>query len=196
MPTGLTCDISKGITFQEFAMRCARQFGACVDMKDEPSDAEIPERFEPSDYHVKKISEAKDRLELLKKMTIEDAEQKAIDEYNEKIESNRTSIEGEDDLKKKYEDILRQVDKWEPPSNAHKGLKRFMAEQIEDSIKWDCDSPYYRKKVEKLSGEEWLNKKLADALHDINYHTKENQEEIERAESRNRWLRLLRESLK
>ena len=196
MPTGYTSEIAKGITFEEFAMRCARQFGACIDMRDEPNNAEIPERFEPSDYHAKKIEEAKERIEHLKRMPLGEAEQKAFIKYEKEVESNRATICKDEDLKNKYEDMLLQAKKWEPPTPDHTGMKDFMISQIEGSIEWDCDHSRCHREVEKLSGEEWLNKKLAKSLHDLDHHTKENQEEIERTELRNRWVRLLRESLK
>ncbi len=62
MPTGYTADIAKGITFQQYAWSCARAFGALVMMRDEPSDAPIPEAFTPSDYHVKALAEARAKL--------------------------------------------------------------------------------------------------------------------------------------
>jgi hypothetical protein len=47
MPTGYTAPIADGMTFEQFALGCARAFGALVTMRDEPSDAPIPERLEP-----------------------------------------------------------------------------------------------------------------------------------------------------
>lgn len=48
MPTGYTADVQSGkvTDFAEYAMNCARAFGALVLMRDDPSDADIPERFE------------------------------------------------------------------------------------------------------------------------------------------------------
>lgn len=64
MPTAYTANISKGITFKEYALLCARNFGATITMRDEPLDAEIPE-FQPSDYYVKRISEIKKDINTL-----------------------------------------------------------------------------------------------------------------------------------
>lgn len=36
MPTGYTADIKDGIDFKTYAMNCARAFGACVMLRDEP----------------------------------------------------------------------------------------------------------------------------------------------------------------
>lgn len=42
MPTGYTADIKDGITFRDFALRCARAFGATIMQRDE--DISIPPR--------------------------------------------------------------------------------------------------------------------------------------------------------
>ena len=71
MPTGYTDLINNGCTFNEFVMGCARAFGATIDMRDEPLGAEIPEKFELSDYHSAKIDEAKrETKEFLKRHMI------------------------------------------------------------------------------------------------------------------------------
>ena len=58
MPTGFTCDIKDGITFERFALNCARAFGALINMRDDSLDAEIPDEIKPSDHHVKALAEA------------------------------------------------------------------------------------------------------------------------------------------
>jgi hypothetical protein len=35
MPTGYTDKIKDGISFEEFVLSCARQFGACISMRDD-----------------------------------------------------------------------------------------------------------------------------------------------------------------
>lgn len=53
MPTGYTADIKDGISFETYAMNCARAFGACVSLRDKPSGGKvIPDAFEPSDLDV------------------------------------------------------------------------------------------------------------------------------------------------
>ena len=60
MPTGYTAPIYEGeenFTFKKFAMRCARNFGALIEMRGEPLDAEIDfdKCFQPSDYYKKAL---------------------------------------------------------------------------------------------------------------------------------------------
>src|SRR6056297_1005549 len=62
MPTGYTHQIKDGISFEKYALGCARAFGATISMRDDPPDAEIPEKFDESDHHLEKIKEAQDNL--------------------------------------------------------------------------------------------------------------------------------------
>jgi len=44
MPTGYTAEIYEGekeVTFEKFALTCARAFGACITIRDEPMSASI-----------------------------------------------------------------------------------------------------------------------------------------------------------
>ena len=59
MPTGYTSKIADGIGFKDFALSCARAFGACIEMRDDPSDKPIPNEFKPNDYHKKRMAAAK-----------------------------------------------------------------------------------------------------------------------------------------
>ena len=70
MPTGYTAKLMDGgQTFQDFIMRCARAFGALVEMRDSPNDTPVPEKFEPSDYHANCLRESHEKLARLKDMT-------------------------------------------------------------------------------------------------------------------------------
>ena len=99
MPTGYTAAIADGVTFEQFALNCARAFGALIDMRDEPSDAPIPERFEPSNYHEKKIAEINDELVRLKEMSQDEAKMVAHQEWRaaEQPRLELAQREGEDD---------------------------------------------------------------------------------------------------
>lgn len=196
MPTGYTAHIADGITFNEFVMVCARGMGALIMMRDEPMDAPIPERFEPSDYHGKEKVVAEMELNRLRSMTPVETEDAARAEFMEESARHVEAMQKNDDLLQKYEAMLADVRAWQPPTPDHEGMKKFMVEQITGSIDFDCDNGYYRENAPKrLNGSEWLKKKIAAARHDIDYHRKEHDKEVERTESRNAWLKALRDSL-
>lgn len=197
MPTGYTDCIKDGISFKKYAMKCARAFGACIEMRDESWDAEIPDKFPISNYHLQKILEAKEKLKKLKKMKISEAENKAKKEFDEKMKYNLEAIKKNQELQEKYEKMLEAVRAWNPPSSDHVEYKKFMETQITESIKFDCGGDYYiRNKPKPLSGKQWLEDQIEAAIHDINYHTKEHSNEVKRNTERNLWVKQLRDSLK
>jgi len=195
MPTGYTLDLydGKDITFEEFALRCARAFGALISMRDEPIDAPIPERFEPSDYHLKELEKAKKRLKEIKKWDEETAEQEAVRAYQEALKKREEFVKKNNLIRKRYEDMLSKVQKWKPPTIEHVNLKQFMIQQLVESIEYDCFIP---EMPQRLSGEEYKEQQIKKALSDIDYHEREYAEEVNRVYERNRWLLSLRESLK
>lgn len=195
MPTGYTADIKDGITFDQYAMACARAFGALVIMRDEASSSIIPETFAPDDYHKRGIVRAKQDLQAAEDITLLEAEEAARDEWIAAEASRKEGLNKNSELIAKYKSMLTEVINWKPPTEEHKGLHKFMREQIEESIKFDCMDEYYRDETERLSGEEWLINKKKKAIQDIEYHTEKYQEEVDRTEGRNKWISALRDSL-
>ena len=195
MPTGYTLDLydGKDITFEEFVLKCARAFGVLIDMRDEPIDAPIPERFEPSDYHLKELERAKKRLKEIKKWDEEKAEQEAERAYREALKEREEFIKKNKLIRKRYEDMLSKVQKWKPPTIEHESLKQFMIQQLVESIEYDCFIP---EMPQRLSGEEYKEQQIKKALSDIDYHEREYAEEVNRVYERNKWLLSLRESLR
>ncbi|KKM80024.1 hypothetical protein LCGC14_1344060 [marine sediment metagenome] len=194
MPTGYTDCIKDGISFNDFVMQCARAMGACIMMRDDPPNKEIPEKFEPSDYHQKKVREAEYDLARYQKIDTIQADLLARHEYDTQVEEYKTCIEEAHQLQEQYTRMLEWVREWQSPTQDHDGLKEFMDQQIRGSIDFDCDTSYY-KKPKLLSGREWLSLKTSGALHDIDYHAKEDLEERKRAAVRTLWIQQLRKSL-
>jgi hypothetical protein len=197
MPTGYTACIGDGADFEQYIMGCARAFGALVTMRDDPADAPIPEAFEPSDYHAKAIKTAQARLDELDSMSIEAAEIAAKAAYDEAVAYANAAIAKNDQLRARYQAMLKQVDAWKAPTPDHEGLKKFMREQIESSINFDCSNSYYLSHMPtRLTAMEWRSEQVVKARKDIAYHSKEHADEVGRAHSRTDWVKALRESLK
>jgi hypothetical protein len=193
MPTGYTHAIKDGITFQQFAIGCARAFGACIDMREDPSDAPIPSEFLPSDYHLRSGKEAQERLTKLHAMKPEEWDAAALKEYLDGAERDKVYQQERIDLRNKYQAMLAEVVKWEPPTSDHIGLQEFMAQQIRDSINFDCGE--WSNNAPRLSGADWIKDQIENAEADIVRHADEYAEEIERTNERNQWIKALRESL-
>ena len=97
MPTGYTNIIKNDISFKEFTLRCARNFGACITMRDDAWDKEIP-KFKPTDYHIKELKKLRKKLSELKKMSNAQADKKSKQEQKDKIKYNDDAIQKNNDL--------------------------------------------------------------------------------------------------
>lgn len=197
MLTGYTADIEKGITFEQFALRCARNFGALIMMRDEPLDAEIPEKFEESSHYREALEKAERALAVIERLTPEECAARANAEHMERAAFARKELEKNNQLRASYEAMLAKARTWEPPSNDHQGLKDFMTSQIEESIRFDCSGDYYQQIMAEnaLPGDVWKVAKTQELRETIRYYREEVEKERERVAGRERWVRQLRESL-
>lgn len=196
MPTGYTAGVKDGkvTEFKDYALSCARAFGALILMRDDPMDAPIPERFEPTDYHLRGIKRAQERLIELEKMTPEEASRQARAAYDEARTARQQRREERAADRHRYEAMLEKVRRWTPPSPDHVEYKKFMVKQLEESIDFDCNDSYDDGPAFKVS-DEWRAEQIKMARDDVDYHKAEHAKEGERVEGRNRWVRQLRESL-
>ena len=198
MPTGYTESVKSGqvTEFSDFALRCARAFGALIEMRDEPLTAKIPERVEPdTTYYDDSIETARRRLRELESMLPEEANKESRAEREQNLREIEERKERRKADRMRYEAMLSKVRQWEPPSAEHVGLKEFMEKQLVDSIDFDCDDTY-DKPDPFMNGEEWRAEQIRKARKDIDYLTRERQKEVERTESRNAWIRQLLDSLR
>jgi hypothetical protein len=193
MPTGYTAAIKDGISFKEYAFGCARAFGALVMMRDEPSDAPIPERFEPSNYHTEALATVSDRLAQLRLMSPADAESAAQAEYAKAVRDHNERRAEREELRSKYQAMLAQVVAWQAPTPGHAEYKAFMEKQILESIEWDCRD--YSDEPVLQDGAAWLTDTIEYLEKNIAYHTREDAKERERTDSRNTWIKALRDAL-
>ena len=197
MPTGYTAKIYDGekVSSKDFLMTCAREFGACITMRDEPLSKPIPNKFEPSKFYENELKKSQAELEHLKNMTIQDIKNAIDKEYLEQVEKQQEKLSRIRKLKDAYEKVYDEVKMWNPPTTEHESLKEFALKQLADSIYYDCDTSYYEREIIKDSKEEWFNKKIQKTLDNIKYCAEEYKKEIQRVNSRNKWLKELRDSL-
>jgi hypothetical protein len=197
MPTGYTDAIKDGISFKEYALGCARAFGALVGMRDEPFDKEIPQVIKPSDYHLEQIrSTMNEKLELLK-MSAKELNDAALVEYATGCKDDADRLLEKLDLKSKYEDMLKKAESYVSPSSDHDEFRNFMISQIEDSVRFDCDVKYNldQDKNVLLSGADWKEQKLKYLKKDLVYHKEAYDEEVARCKNRTEWIQMMFESL-
>lgn len=191
MPTGYTAGIEDGTikTFQEYALQCTRAFGALISMRDDPSNTPIPKEIVPdTSYHEEQLVEARAEKEELEKRT--DAEW--LTAYREYLSSTyRRNEERQEEfrrLKDTYAKFLRMANAYVPPTSEHVEFKEFLINQIEIS-----KPTLYR--VELMKFDEWKEHQISGSEWNINYHTKEIEDEIAQAKARNQWLQDVYKSL-
>lgn len=199
MPTGYTEKIKDGITFKQFALNCSRAFGALVSMRDDPMDKEIPTNLKFESFHEKSLEEAVKKREELLNMTPEQIIKSLEKEASYQKQYCIKQIEEKKELKIKYENMIREVENYTPPSQDHVEFKKFMLDQLTNSLKWDCDIEYHEKELQKLqtvSVQQWIKHEIEIAEDIIKYHKKELEQDRENFKNRNLWITNLHKSLK
>ena len=193
MPTGYTARIIDGTTkdFKEYAKQCERAF--LIHMRDEPFDSEYKPRT-PSDYHTKAITKAKETLkeiEVLEDATIIERERLRL---LDSLKYHKEGIKKAKQTKTKLDKFLLEAKAFKAPTETHKGIAEFMVTQIEETIKFDCNSTYHKDELERVE-KELLNIDAdnvrgdlkTQATKDFAYHTKEHEAELKRCRESNKW---------
>jgi len=194
MPSGYTANIydGKDVSFKDFALSCARAFGACIHQRDDNANdkPKLREKDNNDSYHIRRLNEAKKWI----KPTNAEFDAYVVKQtayYNEQIDKQNK-------LKIRYENMLKQAKNWNPPSSEHEGLKRFMIEQLNNSMEFDCSFDYYEQELEKLKNltyEEYVKDMRDSNKRDIKYHTEELKKDADRDDKANKWITDLYKSL-
>lgn len=197
MPTGYTAElVENGQSFEEFVWRCARGMGACIMMRDDPLDKLPPEKFDPSDYNLRCLEEAKAKYERLKSMDSEEQFGFGKQKKFEAVKSSQNYVVGNTVKDTRLEEMEKLVLAWEVPTPDHQGLKDFMLQQLNTSKTGMSDwASKTLAEAQEKSEIEYYQDALKSAKCDIEYHTKKHDEEVERTNKRNQWLADLRESV-
>ena len=194
MPTGYTADL-EGVTFPEFALRCARAFGALITLRDEAFDAPLPDCIKPFKYHLAALEKSIKTLLKIDFWSGAQAESEWKANYAMAVENRETKLKGSSVTRKQYENMIVCVEDWTPPTPDHVGLKDFMLKQLIESIEFDCLGEGDFSMPQAQSGLEYQHRRLCRVLQDIEYYAKSYREELVRSRERTEWLRELRLSL-
>ena len=150
MPTGYTSIIGDGATFKEFLLKCATAFyggreGDVVLAKEPRSDM--------VEYYRDEVKVHEERLIKLQNTSDKDLIREEVARKKTELANHKKYIKEMLALKKKYEKMLKQVQKWVLPDPLHKEFKEFMIQQIQDSIRWDCSPEYCQNRIIFLTQE-------------------------------------------
>ena len=201
MPTGYTAPVQDGkITeFSDFALNCARAFGALILLRDSDTSLETTKRFidngsylENSTYNEERIRKATERIAELRRMSDEEVLACAQSEANDVVRRNRERAVQTQTERARYENMLDKVKAWTPPTEDHVSFKNFMIEQLEGSIDFDCTP--YQQPVPEVSLK-WRDDQIAMEERSLELAVKNIQESRKRDASRKAWIEGLINSL-
>lgn len=197
MATGYTAKlVDSGQTFEEFVLTCARAFGACIEMRDEPLSKPIPEKFVPDTYHVKALATAEKEFVQLTDMTAAQRLAFGRKRRADTISSSKRALKVLQEENARIDDMAELVKEWKPPTKDHSELKSFMLQQLETSRRSSSFSENSLRRAESRPELDYYTSALDNARRDITYHKEHMQDAKDRAEDRTEWVNQLRQSLK
>ena len=203
MPTGYTEPVANGeITeFRDFALRCARAFGALIEFRDDAPDAEINvEKIGKQDieYYERALAHEQERLTQAEAMTYEEAETLAAVAYEdrrltEEEQRNHDRVEWE-----RYSAMTEKVKAWEPPTPDHQGIKDFMLDQLSISSRFldpAENEPTQQNPITRMTAAEYRADKIQLHRRVVEYHQEKLESARRAAEERRKWVSDLLASL-
>ena len=194
MPTGYTAQVADGTitTLKDYALKCARAFGALASLRDTPLSEPLVERLEPDPYYKEDMVESMADLKNFKSLNDKELQVLHKQEYSNDIDSYEKRLKKTQEEQDRYKRMLREVNEYVALSSDHIALKEFMKSQLEDSIKYDS----YKPSKPKLQGfEEWKQDRMRALEQKVDYSSKAYNKELERTSKNNLWLQQLRTSL-
>lgn len=196
MATGYVHPVADGkiTTLREFALGCSRGMGALVMMRDDPSGTPIPRQFEPDlgHYH-DSLACAEQRLaDLVALDTIEQRTAARNKEYNDREEGAKQRDAA---ARVEIDRVKAMRDKVVAWTGAPEGIKEFMLEQIDRSLKGaeDYREVDYLPPVKTVA--EWYDDAFRKAAQEVGRVHEYIAAEKARTAGRNRWLEQLWASL-
>lgn len=137
MPSGYTSTLYDGDqSFEDFITGIARGMGYSIMQREEAMSSK-PRLREVSDYKIKYLKEEIDKIRDYLQMTPKQRYQKYLSERRERRQWDAEYEKNKRTLRKRYEDMLEQVQAWEVPE-VLETTKEYAIEQLNQSIEFDC----------------------------------------------------------
>lgn len=189
MPTGYTEELTKkDVSFEKFVLTCAKAFLGRMKETSGP----IPESFKPSGYYENEIRKDQDKLASLRAMSAEQVQAAAEKDYEKAEREYERHVSEVKDCRDRLITMRARVSAWDPPSRDHDGLRKFMLEQLDDTI--EHDGQVLGDPPEKKNGKDWKAEKIDYLVEEIAYNEKEQRKEIREVEYDTLWVKRLRDS--
>jgi hypothetical protein len=195
--------ILEGGDLKGYIIRCAKDFDHFF--YDDPKCEIIPDKVETTSttgFYLKEIDKYTKRITCLKNLTPDAAELLAKKDYEDHVTKAEACVADARNKKQKLEDMLIKVEAWNPPTEDHGGMKENIIDTLKREINklehnynpddWIFQSVYL---VKRQNGKEWHAEKLEKAKKSLNYCIGELAKETKRIESRNKWVKELKDNL-
>jgi hypothetical protein len=193
MPTGYTAPVEDGTitTFRDFTMLCTRAFGATIEMRDDPMDAKIViEKIgqDNIDHHTRSLAGAKAEKDAVLLMSDEEAERRAALRYEQTRLNSEQYVRESVEKVARYQAMIAKVEAWRIPTDDHMNFKKFMLDQLHESLRYVTPSDAYTSEVVRMTGLEYRDAEFDCASDNVSYHEKALARAIENAERSRKWL--------
>lgn len=201
MPTGYTYFIENGdiSTGAEFLKKCIRNFGCCIDQREDPLSSPLITDIKPTPYYKEQYESSLKKFEEYRKKTIDEISEIMHNEKQNELISKRSYLSHQELLREKYLKVRKEVEQWIPPTKDHEGIKQFALEQIDISIPTESDLNDLRARIKELeesvstNGAEdsitYLFEILNSYSKDIEYYKQKMDEEEERCSKRSKFIK-------
>lgn len=198
MPTGYTSKVLDGCSFKDYALTCARSFGALLHMRDEPLNAEVTTKVPRSTFSRDQVEKLKAKLEDLIALSYNNIVSRAAQYNAEGLARFEERMDALYEQQVLYERMLCTAKGWIPPSPEHQGLKDFMISQLEQSLDFDClhaKTYYDENPFKELDPEEWFEQEVKNLASSLFYYRRQTEDDYRRWLKNTRWVEDLVKSL-
>lgn len=150
MPTGYTADLLEGkIDTKEYAHLCLRAMGVSIRQRDEPLSA-ATKKIEVDDYYIRNVEEAKKEINRIENLSDEEIQNSFFDYAEKAKKRNIETIEKRKIQEKNLRESLKKINSLVFPTSEFSEYKKFMIEQIEKTIDFDCGYSYYENDIASM----------------------------------------------
>ena len=200
--TGYTYPVLEGkvTEFEDYAKKCMRAF--LMYRRDDPMDAPH-EPMTVGSYYPEKVKELKNVIVEITDMSDEELLAQRESRLKKEIKNCKEAIKKKKKELIRLETMLEKVNEFEPPTEEHFGIAKFMREQLESTIESNSTT-YYEKAIAEfkkdleavVSADEYRQELLDDKKEDLERSQKRLDEEIARCKATNEWCDVFFEAIK
>jgi len=177
--------------FPDYALLCARAFGALIALREAPASEPIPEELKPDTaYANHQIESGSARLLALCQLDLQAVEEAAQADFQQRYASWEEYDAHVLNREARYRAMRIQVEAWKPPTPEHENFKAFMLSELDHQM-GSSPSPA----PTRLSPAEWIKREFEQAASSVAYHLMDRVKTAVQTRENSAWIRVLRESL-